>query len=319
METKSNRCLYCYNELRESEKDFHAKCSKTFFGTQVPPSLSLSNEELNELAKEIIKRSITIPGVQPKLSLNLEKDTADPKKSRLTIVGLWGEYILKPQSERFQNLPENEDLVMHLAQIANINTARHTLLRTDSGQLVYITKRFDRVDGKKVPMEDFCQLAELLSADKYKSTMEKAGILITKYCSPSARAADLIKFFDIAIFSFLVGNSDMHLKNFSIIKDEENQYRLSPAYDLLSSNLAMPSDSEQMALHVHGKKNRIRRYDFVSLGTHIGLTESMIEKVISKYDQDMLGKFEKLICISFLSIELQEKLIKLIRSRFNIF
>lgn len=319
METQPNRCLYCYNELKEGEKDFHAKCSKAFFGTQIPPSLSLSNEELNELAKEIVKRSITIPGVQPKLSLNLEKNTADPKKTRLTIVGFWGEYILKPQSERFQNLPENEDLVMHLAQIANITTARHTLLRTDSGQLVYITKRFDRVAGKKVPTEDFCQLAELLSADKYKSTMEKAGALIIKYASPSARATDLIKFFDIAIFSFLVGNADMHLKNFSIIKDEENQYRLSPAYDLLSSNLAMPSDSEQMALHIHGKKNRIRRYDFVSFGTQIGLTESMIEKVISKYDQDMFGKFEKFISISFLSVELQEKLIKLIRSRFSIF
>lgn len=319
METKINRCLYCYNELKEDEIDFHAKCSKAFFGTQTAPTLSLSNDELNAMAKEIIKRSVTIPGVQPKLSLSLQKNSADPKKSRLTIVGLWGEYILKPQSERFQNLPENEDLVMHLAEIAGINTAQHTLLKTDSGQLAYITKRFDRVDGKKIPMEDFCQLAELLSADKYKSTMEKAGVLIAKYSSPSTRAADLIKYFDIALFSFLVGNSDMHLKNFSIIKDSENQYRLSPAYDLLSSNLALPSDEEQMALHVHGKKNRIRRPDFISLGKHIGLTEPMIEKIINKYDQEMLNKFEEFTAISFLSSELKEKFITLMRSRFKVF
>lgn len=319
MATKINRCLYCYKELNDDETDFHSKCSKAFFGTAAPPSLSLTIEELNNLAKEIIKRSVTIPGVQPKLSLSLQKNSNDPKKSRLTIVGLWGEYILKPQSERFASLPENEDLVMHLAEIANIDTAQHSLLRTETGELAYITKRFDRVDGKKVPMEDFCQLAEVLSANKYKSTMEKAGVLITKYSSPSARTTDLMKFFDIALFSFLVGNSDMHLKNFSIIKDNENQYRLSPAYDLLSSNLAMPADQEQMALHVHGKKNRIRRTDFSSLGTHIGLPETIIDKIISKYDQVMLNKFEEFTTISFLDDDSKEKFIELIRVRFNVF
>jgi serine/threonine-protein kinase HipA len=319
MTTKINRCLYCYKELKDDEKDFHPKCSKVFFGTAVPPSLSLTTDELNNFAKEIIKRSVTIPGVQPKLSLSLQKNSNDPKTSRLTIVGLWGEYILKPQSERFKELPENEDLVMHLAEIANIDTAQHSLLRTETGELAYITKRFDRVNGKKVPMEDFCQLAEVLSVNKYKSTMEKAGVLITKYSSPSARTTDLMKFFDIAIFSFLVGNSDMHLKNFSIIKDNENQYRLSPAYDLLSSNLAMPSDNEQMALHIHGKKNRIRRTDFTSLGAYIGLSENIVDKIIGKYNHGMLIKFEEFTAISFLNDESKEKFIELIRARFNVF
>ncbi|MHB8260092.1 MAG: HipA domain-containing protein [Bacteroidia bacterium] len=316
---KTNRCLYCYKELSEGEIDFHSKCSKAFFGTIAPPSLSLAADELNNLAKEIIKRSVTIPGVQPKLSLSLQKNPNDPKKSRLTIVGLWGEYILKPQSKRFDNLPENEDLVMHLAEIANIKTAQHSLLRTDEGQLTYITKRFDRVNGEKILMEDFCQLAEVLSVNKYKSTIEKAGTLITKYASPSVRTTDLIKFFDIALFSFLVGNSDMHLKNFSIIKDDENQYRLSPAYDLLSSNLAMPSDQEQTALHIHGKKNRIRRTDFFSMGTHIGLQETIIENIIAKYDKVMLNKFVGFTAISLLPDELKERFTKLMASRFNVF
>lgn len=316
---KKERCLYCYDVLNEGETDFHSKCSKAFFGTPIPPSLSLTTDELNNLAKEIIRRSVTIPGVQPKLSLSLQKNSTDPKKSRLTIVGLWGEYILKPQSDRFKELPENEDLVMHLAEIAGIDSAKHTLLRTETGQFAYITKRFDRVNGKKVPMEDFCQLAEVLSANKYKSSMEKAGALITKYASPSYRTISLMNFFDIALFSFLVGNSDMHLKNFSIIKDSENQYKLSPAYDLLSSNLAMPADKEQMALHVNGKKNRIRKTDFTSLGSYIGLPEPVVDKIMAKYDKAMLAKFEAFTAISFLAEDSKEKFIELIRTRFNVF
>jgi serine/threonine-protein kinase HipA len=319
MAKKINRCLYCYQKLEAHEQDFHAKCSKAIFGTQFAPALSLTSSELNAMASEIIKRSVAIPGVQPKISLSIQKNPADRKKSRLTIVGLWGDYILKPQSERFHQLPENEDLVMHLAELAGIKTAQHTLLKTDSGQLTYISKRFDRVDGKKLLMEDFCQLAGLLSVDKYKSSMEKAGLLIAKYSSPSTKAADLIKYFEIALFSFLIGNSDMHLKNFSIIKDNENQYRLSPAYDLLSSNLALPSDKEQMALHLHGKKNRIRRPDFISFGKDIGLTEAVIDKTISKFDQRMLNKFEDFVAISFLSSELKAKFIDLTRSRFKVF
>lgn len=316
---KINRCLFCYHGLANDQESFHAKCSKLMFGTAIPPSLSLSKEDLNQLAREIIKKSVTMPGVQPKLSLCLQKNADNPKKSRLTIVGLWGEYILKPQSEHFESLPENEDLVMHLAHIAGINTAQHTLLKTDSGQLVYITKRFDRLNGRKKLMEDFCQLAGLLSADKYKSTMEKAGSLITKFSSPSARTSDLINFFDITLFSFLVGNSDLHLKNLSIIKDEENQYNLSPAYDLLSSNIVMPSDKEQMALPVHGKKKRIRRYDFISLGSHIGLPEMVVEKIIGKYNKEMLNKFEDFTAISFLPNNLKEKIILLMKSRFKVF
>ncbi len=318
MKTKTNKCLYCYEDLKENEMDFHSKCSKKFFGIATPPTLSLTKEELNKMAREIIKRSVTIPGVQPKLSLSLKKNSTDPKKSRLTIVGLWGEYILKPQSDRYECMPENEDLVMHLAEKAGINTARHTLLRTESGQLVYVTKRFDRVDKKKAPMEDFCQLAGKLSADKYKSTIEAAGLLISKYSSPSSKTTDLITFFDIAIFSFLVGNSDMHLKNFSIIKDEENQYKLSPAYDLMSTNLAMPSDKEEVALSLHKKKHRLSRYDFVSFGKHIGLTDTLIQKALDKYDKEMLNEFEKFTSISFLPDDLKDKFISLMKSRFKI-
>jgi serine/threonine-protein kinase HipA len=318
MAKNKNRCLFCYQELNSDEKDFHAKCSKSFFGSPIPPTLSLTDDELTALAKKIVSSSITIPGVQPKLSLSIFKNDKDPKNSRLTMVGLWGEYILKPQSNRFKSLPENEDLVMHLAKTAGIETAEHSLLKTESEQLVYLTKRFDRVNKKKANMEDFCQLSGLLTHDKYKSSMEKAGNIINSYVSPTARRVDLARFFELALFSFLVGNSDMHLKNFSIIKDEENQYRFSPAYDLLSSNLAMPADKEQTALTLHGKKNRIRKPDFLSFGTKIGLTEQIMARIISKYDKEMLNKFKAFIAISFLPSELKGDFILLMESRFKI-
>lgn len=314
---KTNKqCLYCYKPLGDNQIDFHPQCSKQFFGLETPPILSLSKEELMEMAKQITELSVTIPGVQPKLSLNLHVDPNDPRKSRLTIVGLWGQYILKPQSESYPSLPENEDLTMHLAELAGIKTASHSLLRITSGQLTYVTKRFDRVKGKKIPMEDFCQLMEVPSTGRSKydnGTMEQVGKTIAKYSS--APGTDLITFFDISVFSFVIGNSDLHLKNFSMIKNEDNQYRLSPAYDLISSNLVMGKyDLEQMALHLNGKKNEIRKKDFIALATNLKIASTITEKIFSKYGA-LLNQFEELIQISFLNDELKEQYIQLIKQR----
>ncbi len=316
MKQINNRCLYCYKALDENQIDFHPKCSKLFFGLESPPTLSLSKDELMEMAKAITKKRITIPGVQPKLSLNLENNPDDPKKSRLTIVGLWGQYILKPQAESYPSLPENEDLTMHLAELVGINTAAHTLLRITSGKFAYVTKRFDRVKGKKIPMEDFCQLMEVSSTGRSKydnGTMEQLGKAIAKYSS--APGIDLINYFDIAVFSFLIGNSDMHLKNFSMIKMEDNQYRLSPAYDLISSNLAMgKEDKEQIALHLNGKKNKIRKKDFTALAATLKIATTVTDKIFSKY-QNLQTEFEEFIQISFLDNESKENYIKLLKER----
>src|SRR5690606_11721251 len=125
-------------------EDFHTACSKKFFGTETPPILALNEDKMQELAKDIVLRSVAVTGVQPKLSLTIEKEPGDPRKSRFSIVGLWGHYILKPPTPEFPFLPENEDLTMHLAKLFGIPTAEHSLIRLESGELAYITKRLDR-------------------------------------------------------------------------------------------------------------------------------------------------------------------------------
>ncbi len=225
-----DRCLYCYLPLTEALQDFHPRCSKIFFGTPVPPVLNYNNDEMQELAKEIVIRSVAVTGVQPKLSLDIEKTAGDPKTSRFTIVGLWGAYILKPPTPEFDHLPENEDLTMHLAQIFGMKAALHSLIRLKSGELAYLTKRFDRVKDTKLAMEDMCQLTETLTENKYRSSMEKVGKHIGKYSSRPG--LDAITFFETVLFSFITGNADMHLKNFALLTTEKNETILSPAYDL---------------------------------------------------------------------------------------
>ena len=142
------RCLFCYKPLEEGQKDFHPQCVIKFFGTREAPLLDYRHEDLDSLAEQIIRAQTSLTGVQPKLSLNLDKHEGS---NRLTIVGLWGDFIFKPQTERYPQLPENEDLTMHLAEAAKINVVSHSLIRLADGMLGYITRRIDRTkDGKKI-------------------------------------------------------------------------------------------------------------------------------------------------------------------------
>lgn len=175
----------------------------------------------------------------------------DKGNKRQTLVGLWGDYILKPQSNEYAFMPEVEDLTMHLAKLFKIETAEHALIKTTTGELAYITKRFDRINGTKVHVEDSCQLSELLTEQKYKSSYERVGKLIRLFTTNSG--LDIIKYFRLVLFSFLVGNNDMHHKNFSLIHTE-NGILFSPAYDLLNVNLIFPNDNDDLALTVNRRK-----------------------------------------------------------------
>lgn len=281
----NKRCLYCYRPLSDDCKDFHEKCSLSFFGTRIPPALDYSSGQMQELANEIVARSVAVTGVQPKLSLTIEPQPGDPKRSRFTIVGLWGNYILKPPTREYPYLPENEDVTMHLAQFFGIATAAHSLLRLKSGELAYLTKRFDREKEEKLALEDMCQLTETLTADKYRSSMEKIGKHIALYSSRPG--LDAIHFFELALFSFLTGNADMHLKNFSLLTTRQNNIILSPAYDLLCTKLALPEDPEEMALTLNGKKRKLKRSDFDTLAKSLKIPDKALKNTYNRFSNKL--------------------------------
>jgi serine/threonine-protein kinase HipA len=299
----SKKCLYCYNELAELEQlDFHPKCSLAFFGTKQPPSLNYSLSEMNELAKEVVSNRIVIPGVQPKLSLTQIKDTLNKSvHSRLTVVGaLGGNYILKPPSSIYPEMPENEHLTMKIAEAFGIQTVPSSLIRLHSGELAYITKRIDRTaDGEKIHMLDMFQITE--AVDKYKSTMARVGKALRVYSADTLM--DQLKFFELTVFCFLTGNNDMHLKNFSMIY-KEGKWSLSPAYDLLNVSIANPSDHEELALLMEGKKRKFTRQHFERFGLGLGLNNKQIVKAFDRFLKNKL-KAKSLIDASFLSERMQ--------------
>lgn len=297
-----NKCLYCYRPLADGEVDYHKACARKIFESTTVPALPYTRTNIKELAREIVTASITVTGVQAKLSLDISRGHAG-EPQRFTIVGLWGRFILKPQTDRFANLPENEDLTMHLAEAAGIKTVPHSLIRFADGELCYITRRVDRTKkGAKIAMEDMCQLSERLTEDKYKGSYERIAKLIRQHSS--APLLDVVNFWESVLFSWLTGNADMHLKNFSLFRPADN-YMLTPAYDLLSTALAMPEDDEELALTLNGKKKRIKREDFEKAMRDSGMDEKAIANLFARFSK-AIPKWHELINTSFLPTDLQE-------------
>ena len=313
------RCLYCYKIIDETERktptgrlDYHPKCSRKFFGTLEPPLLDLTDDKIKEFAEQIIKTQRSVTGVQPKLSLEISLDENNSR--RFTIVGVLGDYILKPQTKQFSNLPENEDLTMNLAEISKIKTVEHSLIKLKSGQLAYITKRIDRNKKEKLHMEDMCQLTERLTEQKYKGSYEQIAKKIKQYSVNSG--LDIVDFYELVLFSFLTGNNDMHLKNFSLLKVNK-EYSLCPAYDLVSSQLANEDDDEELALTLNGKKKKITRKDFELSMAKSGIEPKVIENIFGKFEK-LLPKWLKFIEHSFLPDEEKTRYTDLVKTKFGI-
>ena len=307
------KCLFCYKPLKEGEIDYHKACARKIFESTTVPVLPYTRANIKELAREIITASTTVTGVQAKLSLDISRGHAG-EPQRFTIVGLWGRFILKPQTDRFANLPENEDLTMHMAEAAGIKTVPHSLIRFADGELCYLTRRVDRTKkGAKIAMEDMCQLSERLTEDKYKGSYERIAKLIRRYSS--APLLDIVNFWEVVLFSWLTVNADMHLKNFSLFRPAFD-YMLTPAYDLLSTALAMPEDDEELALTLNGKKKRIKREDFEIAMRDSGLEEKAISNLFLRFSK-AIPKWHELITESFLPLNLQkayhDKIDKMVR------
>ena len=303
------KCLYCYKELEEGQKDFHPSCARKFFGTKEVPLLEYKHEDLDRLAEQVIRAQTSLTGVQPKLSLNLSKHDGC---SRLTIVGLWGDYIFKPQTESYEQLPENEDLTMHRAEAAKISVVPHSLIRLADGKLGYITKRIDRTkNGEKIDMEDMCQLTLHPTEYKYKGSHEQIAKTILQYSNTPK--LDLTNYMQLLLFCFVSGNNDMHLKNFSLYRPSED-YKLTPAYDLLNVAIANPKDKDELALTLSGKKTKLCTSDFLNAAKTMGLEEKVVQRLIMGL-HTALPKWQTLIRESFLSDEKKQAYEELIVSR----
>lgn len=296
-----------------SDGDYHSKCSKAFFGSPQAPILDYSLNDLHELAKLIVQKSIAVTGVQPKLSLTFEKNVQQGVH-RLTLVGLWGNYLLKPPTAQYPELVENEHASMRLAQIFGIRTVPFSLIRLKTGELAYLTRRIDREKQKKLALEDMCQLTERLTEYKYRGSVEQIAKVIRDYSSNPG--LDLAYFTELVIFSWLIGNADMHLKNYSLLTNHDGIVGLAPAYDLVATKLIIPQDTEETALTINGKKSRIKMKDFEAFSDTIQLPRKSLENIFERFknklpaalielEQSFLSKDAKLAYKEFILTQMK--------------
>ena len=312
-------CLCCGKPVRTDDGTrWHKACIRRFFGTTTLPEIKIDEDTLTALALENTGKGVTVPGVQKKLSLHLLSDTASP---RLTLVDYPTGYILKPQVADFEALPQAEHLVMSMADATGIATVPHALI-CQNGEIAYLTKRIDRRFGENsvelLAMEDFCQLDRRLTEDKYRGSYERCAKVIRQYSS--RKQLDLSELFLRLVFSYVVGNSDMHLKNFSLIEPEvsSGRYVLSAAYDLLPVNVVMPEDTEEFALAMNGKKQNLRKKDFMVFADACGIQKNAAEKMIAKV-LSMKERYLLLCEESLLPDHLKQRFAALMEKRCSIF
>lgn len=303
----NDQCLSCQTVETDLKLTggYHPRCSRKLFGTAKPPTLPFGTPDIAVEAQKMVGR-MSISGIQPKLSLIHER-----KSHQLTVVESGGSYILKPQTERFESLPENENLCMCIASACGIAVPSHGLIPLSDGRLAYLVKRFDRLeDGSKLQQEDFQQL--LQTSDKYDGSYERMANFIRKYSNVSG--LDLVELFERALLNYVLGNGDAHLKNFSLIKEENIGYHLSSVYDLVNSRLVLPKEREEMCLSLQGKKNRFSRKDFIKLAEHFGLTNKQASNSLSRL-HDIKPAIENMIEESFLNESLKNRFLEIYRKR----
>jgi len=264
-----------------------------------------------ELALESQRRmsKMSIQGVQPKLSARLSV-----KQSQFEIVDRHGIFILKPNPPLFEQVPENEDLSMRLASLCGIETPLHGMVYNKEMKLVYFIRRFDRI-GKsgKVHVEDFAQIAGMTRDTKYNYSMEKVAGLIEKYCT--FPTVEKLKLFRLTLFSYLTGNEDMHLKNFSIIH-KDGMIALTPAYNLLNTTIMLANPKEELALSLKGKKSNFTKNILFSYfgNERLGLNRKVLSNIEEEF-QSVYKIWIDVIDSSFLSNDLKEKYTHLIHER----
>lgn len=304
-------CPITYEEIAENED--YSKSGLKLLSPQLQHLAKLEYSAEEQRAEAIARAGkMSIQGVQPKLSAQLKI-----KEGRLQIVDQGGHYILKPQSEYYPQLPENEGITMSMAALIGIEVPVHGLIYSKDNSMTYFIKRFDRQGHTtKIPTEDFAQLSQQNRDTKYRSSMEKIAKILQEFCSiPKVEA---VKLFKLTLFNFLVGNEDMHLKNFSVIT-RDGKTTLAPAYDLLNTTIAQQNTQEELALPLNGKKRQLTKRDFIEYFAmqYLELNEKVVNTVLQEI-QLALPQWKILISKSFLLPNLQDKYFKLLTERCQI-
>lgn len=266
-------CLACFEPHETHKGDYHARCLRELFASPTLPRVEIELSKLVQNARQMIGY-VSLSGVQQKLSVKKSSDG-----TRLEVAGIGGQYILKPQITAFPHLPENEALTMRLARLAGIDTPPSGLIYLQDGSLAYLTRRFDRDPvGRKLRLEDFCQLAERPPKEKYEGSYEQCAKIIQRYAS--APILQLSRFFRRVLFSWWVGNEDLHRKNLSMLIAPDGQIVLSPAYDIVCSRLHL--EDRELALKLGGKDKKIQLKDWQAFGHVCKLNETTTTKMLEK-------------------------------------
>jgi serine/threonine-protein kinase HipA len=297
-------CRICL-EPTGGESAYHPHCLNELFDAKKPPYLDIDTGRMHTAALAMVGNT-SISGVQKKISLGLSVDHA-----RLMVVAEGSQYILKPQTGVYPFLPENEQVTTRLARLVGIETAPAGLLALTDDTLAFIIRRFDRLpNGGKVRQEDFCQLSQLPPKGKYSGSAEGCARIIRQYASEPL--IELMKLYRMLLFAWWTGNGDMHLKNLSLLTDEDDIIRLTPAYDLVSTHLVIPADP--LALPVGGKQTRLTVGDWLRFADYCGLPRTVAERILktqTKVTDDAMG----LIGQSFLPLDQQSAYVELIQER----
>ncbi len=308
------KCLFCYEFLKDGSSDFHQACNKRFFGQLNTPQLAYNIDDLKQLATQIIQSQMAVTGVQAKVSLSLFRKEEKNLTKKLTIVGLYGDYILKPPSDFYPELPELESATMKMAAVCGLQVVPQSLVYLQDKTLCYITKRVDRTRKGKLKMEDMCQLSERLTEDKYKGSHEQVAKLVMKYSANPL--LDVSNFYEQVLFSFFTGNSDMHLKNFSLLEKEGLGMVLSPAYDLVPIALVNTADTEELALTLNAKKRKLNYNDFLAAYQNCGLNKKVLDTTLELFKY-CKPEMETVLDKSFVSEEFKTKYRFLMNERFG--
>ena len=288
--------------------DYDGKTLRAMFGKPVRPTIPIKSGEIAGEAQKMAG-GLSISGVQPKLSLRLDGGLLVP-------VARGGRFILKPQTQTFRELPQNEYLCMQMGRRFGLRTAPCLLLELADGEPAYLVKRFDRLAKgrrvEKLACEDMHQI--LGGPDKYAGSHEQIARVIDEHCSFAP--LELQRLFELTIFNFAVGNGDAHRKNFSLLTSEDGTVALSPAYDLVSSRLVIPGEQEEFALTVGGKRSRLRRDDFLAFAGRLGITPEYAARKLGEL-MALRVEYQRMIAGSALSTDLRARLAEIVGARLD--